>query len=143
MSKRKQPGLGYFGFMKQTKTTLTEDNEAPVTASLPEPLVVAVAAADSSKAASAPDTPSTETAATCITESGDTTLPLGWTKKQWSEWKNRNTWLFSKNQKLGCTVCMEAKSLLLAEKAAGVHLSEEWMNGDVSSESQNNLRKKI
>lgn len=38
---------------------------------------------------------------------------------------------------------MEAKSLLLAERAMGVHLSEEWMNGEVSSESQNNLRKKI
>ena len=38
---------------------------------------------------------------------------------------------------------MEAKSLLIAERATGVHLSEEWMNGEVSSESQNNLRKKI
>ncbi|XP_078031643.1 uncharacterized protein LOC144467289 [Epinephelus lanceolatus] len=44
---------------------------------------------------------------------------------------------------VGCTLCMEAKILLLAERATGVHLSEEWMNGDISSKSQNNLQRKI
>lgn len=32
---------------------------------------------------------------------------------------------------------MVAKSLLLTDRAAGVHLSEEWMDGEVSCESQN------
>uniref|UniRef100_A0A8C6WVY2 HAT C-terminal dimerisation domain-containing protein n=1 Tax=Neogobius melanostomus TaxID=47308 RepID=A0A8C6WVY2_9GOBI len=84
-----------------------------------------------------------ETTAVACSGPGDHAAPFNWTTKQWSEWRTRNTWLYSKNQKLGCTVCMEAKNLLLAERATGVHLSEEWMNGEVSSESQNNLRKKI
>ena len=135
----KQPNLGQFGFTKQTKRS--DDNSAPATVSLPvllPPLTVAASDSTEERKTSGPDT----TAATC-SDLGDQATPCNWTTKQWSEWKNRNTWLFSKNHKLGCTVCMEAKSLLIAERATGVHLSEEWMNGEVSSESQNNLRKKI
>ncbi|KAF3851737.1 hypothetical protein F7725_005092 [Dissostichus mawsoni] len=45
----------------------------------------------------------------------------------------------------GCSPRMDAKSLLLsrATDKGGAHLSEEWMNGDVTSKTKNNLRKKI
>ncbi|XP_048037434.1 E3 SUMO-protein ligase KIAA1586-like [Megalobrama amblycephala] len=143
MSKRKQPNLSQFGFTKQTKRS---DDSAPATTSLPvipsAPPPLKVAASDSTSTEDSETLAPETTAATC-SGPGDHATPFNWTTKQWSEWRIRNTWLYSKNQKLGCTVCMEAKSLLLAERATGVHLSEEWMNGEVSSESQNNLRKKI
>lgn len=37
---------------------------------------------------------------------------------------------------------MKTKTLLLAERATGVHLSEEWLNGNVISESQIDLQEK-
>lgn len=70
-------------------------------------------------------------------------LPANWTSQQYREWKNRNKWLFVKGGSLGCTVCRDAKLLLLSEKVIGTHLSKEWINGDVSSNAQNQLRKKI
>ncbi|XP_063730111.1 E3 SUMO-protein ligase KIAA1586-like [Eleginops maclovinus] len=70
-------------------------------------------------------------------------LPDGWTSQQWSEWITRLPWLFSKDGSIGCTLCRDAKSLLLSTDKGGVHLSEEWMNRDVSSKTKNNLRKKI
>ena len=69
-------------------------------------------------------------------------LPPGWTSKQVEEWKYRNPWLDIKAGKLGCLVCRKAKSLLLSEKGPGLHLAEEWINGDVSSSEAKRLRKK-
>ena len=45
---------------------------------------------------------------------------------------------------MGCTVCRDAKTLLLP-KVIGTHLSdsEEWINGDVNSNAQNKLHKNI
>ncbi|CAL9690722.1 unnamed protein product [Knipowitschia caucasica] len=140
MSKRKQPNLGQFGFTKQTKRS---DDSAPATTILPVLPPPPLAAASDSTATEDSETWAPETTAVTCSGPGGHAPPFNWTTKQWSEWRTRNTWLYSKNQKLGCTVCMEAKNLLLAERATGVHLSEEWMNGEVSSESQNNLRKKI
>ena len=70
-------------------------------------------------------------------------LPPGWTSKQVEEWKYRNPWLDIKAGKLGCLVCRKAKSLLLSEKGPGLHLAEEWINGDVTSSEAKRLRKKI
>lgn len=67
----------------------------------------------------------------------------GWSSQQWREWNTRYPWLFAKDGSLGCTICRDAKSLLLSEKVIGTHLSEEWINGDVNSNAQNKLRKKI
>ncbi|KAK1881585.1 E3 SUMO-protein ligase KIAA1586 [Dissostichus eleginoides] len=69
--------------------------------------------------------------------------PAGWTTKQVGEWKDRNPWLEIKAGKLGCLVCRKAKTLLLSEKGPGLHLSEEWINGDVTSPDAKQLRKKI
>ncbi len=44
---------------------------------------------------------------------------------------------------MGCIACRDTKTLLLSEKVPGTHLSEEWINGEVSSTAQNKLRKKI
>ena len=44
---------------------------------------------------------------------------------------------------MGCLVCRIAKTLLLSEKGPGVHLAEEWINGDVTSSEAKRLRKKI
>jgi len=70
-------------------------------------------------------------------------LPAGWTTKQVGEWKERNAWLDFKAGKLGCSVCWKAKSLLLSEKGPGIHLVEEWINGEVSAPDAKSLRKKI
>ncbi|XP_056091376.1 E3 SUMO-protein ligase KIAA1586-like [Rhinichthys klamathensis goyatoka] len=70
-------------------------------------------------------------------------LPAGWTAKQVGEWKDRNPWLDIKAGKLGCLVCRKAKTLLLSEKGPGLHLAEEWINGDVTSSEAKRLRKKI
>ena len=88
--------------------------------------------------AAAPDGPAPTTDTVLCTDP-----PFNWTKKRWSGWRDRNPWLFTKNKKLGCAVCKAAKSLLQSERVNGVHMSEEWMSGEVSSVSQNNLRKKL
>ncbi|XP_062376891.1 E3 SUMO-protein ligase KIAA1586-like [Sardina pilchardus] len=69
-------------------------------------------------------------------------VPVGWTSQQWSEWITRLPWLFSKDGCIGCSLCRDAKRLLLTDKT-GAHLSEQWINGDVTSKTKNNLRKKI
>lgn len=73
---------------------------------------------------------------------GLSTCPLFFTPKQVGEWKDRNPWLDIKEGKLGCLVCGKAKTLLLSEKKPGLHLAEEWINGDVSSSNAKGLRKK-
>lgn len=70
-------------------------------------------------------------------------LPPGWRMKQVDEWKYRNPWLDIKAGKLGCLVCRKAKSLLLSEKGLGLHLAEEWINGNVTGSEEKRLRKKI
>ena len=70
-------------------------------------------------------------------------LPAGWTTKQVGEWKDRNPWLEIKAGKLGCLVCKKAKTLVLSEKGPGLHLAEEWINGDVTSSEAKRLQKKI
>ncbi|XP_077089675.1 E3 SUMO-protein ligase KIAA1586-like [Siphateles boraxobius] len=74
----------------------------------------------------------------------DTTeqLPKKWGLNQWRSWKERNPWLVTGEGGLGCIICKEAKTLLLSEKKIGVHLSDAWINGTVSSPVQKQLRKK-
>ena len=51
--------------------------------------------------------------------------------------------LFSKDGKLGCSVCRDTKNFLSDSIGSGVHISEEWVHGDVSSMTPIGLRKKI
>ena len=52
-------------------------------------------------------------------------VPAGWTSQQWDEWTKRLPWLFSKDGCVGCSLCRDAKCLVLIDKT-GTHLSEEW-----------------
>lgn len=70
-------------------------------------------------------------------------LAAGWTMKQVEEWKDCNSWLDLKAGKLGCFVCRKAKMLLISEQGLGLHLTKEWINGDVTSSDTKKLHKKI
>ena len=66
-------------------------------------------------------------------------LPACWTPKQVGEWKGCNVWLHIKTGKCGCLACRKAKTLLLSQKGRGLHLAEEWINGDVTSSEAKRL----
>lgn len=55
---------------------------------------------------------------------------------QWRSWKEKHSWLFAKEDGLGCLVCQEDKTLLLYENEFGVHLADVWIDGAVSSPVQ-------
>ncbi|XP_073693982.1 E3 SUMO-protein ligase KIAA1586-like [Garra rufa] len=75
--------------------------------------------------------------------SHDSDVPDCWSKEQWRGWKERNPWLYVKDGCIGCSTCRDAKTLLLSDKRAGLHLSDEWINGTVRSNSKKTLAKKI
>lgn len=116
-------------------TTRTEDPH--VTSDCDSPEEQRVVEAECSKVAAGAELTLASTAAST------SDLPAGWTTKQVGEWKDRNPWLDIKAGKLGCLVCRNAKTLLLSEKGPGLHLAEEWINGDVTSSQAKRLRKKI
>ncbi|XP_062260281.1 E3 SUMO-protein ligase KIAA1586-like [Platichthys flesus] len=70
-------------------------------------------------------------------------LPKNWGLSQWRSWKERNPWLCASECGLGCAACQAAKTLLLHDKKTGMHISDAWVNGTVSSPLQKQLRKKI
>lgn len=52
-------------------------------------------------------------------------------------------WLGIRAGKLGCLVSRKAKSLLLLEKGQGLHLTEEWINGDVTNSEDKKQQIKV
>lgn len=150
MSKRKQitPKLETFGFKKKIKTNelelLDASNVAGSVAShVPSANISTSPASQQTAAEPTANLPKSQQAAGDKEVPRTSDLPDIWTSKQWGAWKDRHTWLYTKGGNLGCSACKEAKTLLLTEKVPGVHLSDEWTHGTVSSSFGKKLRKKI
>ncbi|XP_060788818.1 E3 SUMO-protein ligase KIAA1586-like [Neoarius graeffei] len=155
-SKRKlqSVSLAHFGFITSKKVALrdeaaaavgtlpgrreepTEEPNLPPCQEQDEAESVTVSLAEYSEEAAGAEVMSVSAAST-------SDLPTGWTMKQVEEWKDRNSWLDFKAGKLGCLVCRKAKTLLISDKGPGLHLAEEWINGDVTSSDTKKLQKKI
>lgn len=69
--------------------------------------------------------------------------PDCWPREQLHGWTDRNPWLYIKDGKLGCSSCGDAKTLLLSDKGSGMHFSDEWIKGLVSSSCKKILAKKL
>ena len=57
----------------------------------------------------------------------DVTRPEIWSYSQYSEFKDKYTWLISLKGKFGCDFCSAVKSLGVL-KCERLHISEEWIN---------------
>lgn len=145
MSKRKQGTLSSFGFVKKSKNSEEQqDGSSADDSGQPSATTIAAPAGNAGPAVSMQQDEQAGSVELSAGESTSTGLshPSIWSSQQWTEWKSRNPWLFTKDGKLGCSVCRDTKTLLSETIGSGTHLSEEWINGDVSSQTQLGLRKK-
>lgn len=56
--------------------------------------------------------------------------PVYLSVERWQQWKDKWKWLFSKNEKLGCTTCRDVNRLV--DTGRGIKISAEWSEGSVS-----------
>ena len=83
-----------------------------------------------------------------VEKSCSTVYPLIWIEQQYKEFKQKNSWLYASNGKIGCTLCLEVNNLGV-RASRGINISTQWTEGSVTCYGNtrkvqlSSLRKKI
>ena len=83
-----------------------------------------------------------------VEEKCSTVYPLIWTEQQYEEFKQKNSWMYASDGKVGCTPCHEVNNLGV-RASRGVNISTQWADGNVTfygstrTVQLSSLRKKI
>ena len=83
-----------------------------------------------------------------VEEKCSTVYPLIWSEQQCEEFKQKNSWMYSSDGKVGCTPCREVNNLGV-RASRGVNISTQWADINVTSYGStrtvqlSSLRKKI
>ena len=67
-----------------------------------------------------------------VEEKCSTLYPLIWSKQQYEEFKQKNSWMYASDGKAECTPCREVNKLGV-RAFRGVNISTQWADGNVTS----------
>ena len=67
-----------------------------------------------------------------VEEKCSTLYPLIWSKQQYEEYKQKNSWMYASDGEAGCTPCREVNNLGV-RAFRGVNISTQWADGNVAS----------
>ena len=66
-----------------------------------------------------------------VEEKCSTVYPLIWTEQQYEKFKQKNSWMYASDGKVGCTPCHEVNNLGV-RASRGVNISTQWADGNVT-----------